>query len=203
MHPSVQMLGAANIDIGNNTCISEQTWLNVNHCDQGGIAIQIGDNCFIGRHNFFSSGKKIEIGHYSMTTIDCKFICSSHLIDNPFVPYINSGTTADDVIRIGVNCFFGVGSVVLGNVSIGHGSVIGAGSFVTRDVPPFSLVIGSPARILRRYSFSKLKWIAADLVQEEDLLELPDEDAYLEILRTKYPEVSIPLIAAGSDLGNL
>lgn len=203
LHPSVQMLGAANVAIGNSTCISEQTWLNVNHRNRGEIAIQIGDNCFIGRRNFFSSGKKIEIGHYVLTTIDCKFVCSSHITDNPLVPYITSGTTSNESIRVGANCFFGAGAMVLGNLSIGHGSVIGANSLVIGDVPPFSVVVGSPARILRRYSFSRQSWMDIDSVTDEDLKNNPDEIAYLDILRQIHPKISMPLIAAGSDMGDL
>src|SRR5258706_11462684 len=61
LHRSVQILGIGNVAIGGNTCVSADTWLNVNHRNEGEIAIQIGENCFIGRRNFFSSGKKIEI----------------------------------------------------------------------------------------------------------------------------------------------
>jgi acetyltransferase-like isoleucine patch superfamily enzyme len=203
LHPSVQMLGAANVAIGHYSCISEQTWLNVNHRNQGEIAIQIGDNCFIGRRNFFSSGKKIEIGHYVLTTIDCKFVCSSHITDNPLVPYIASGTTSDETIRVGANCFFGAGAMVLGNVSIGHGSVIGANSLVIGDVPPFSVVVGSPARILRRYSFLRQSWIDNDSVTDDDLKNNPSEADYLDILRRTHPQITMPWIAAGSDLGDL
>lgn len=203
IHPSVQMLGAANVAIGNYSCICEQTWLNVNHRNHGEIAIRIGDNCFIGRRNFFSSGKQIEIGHYVLTTIDCKFVCSSHITDDPLMPYIASGTTSNDVIRVGVNCFFGAGAMVLGNVSIGHGTVVGANSLVIRDVPPFSVVVGNPARILRRYSFSRQSWIDIDFVTEEDLENNPSEADYLDMLRRTHPKVSMPLIAAGSDQGDL
>lgn len=203
LHSSVQILGASNVTIGNNTFISEQTWINVNHRIKGAVAISIGDNCFIGRRNFFTSGKNIKIGHYVLTTIDCKFICSTHIADNPFTPYIASGTTSDGVISVGANCFFGAGSMILGNVVIGHGSVIGAGSLVTKDIPPFSLVIGNPAKILRRYSFSKHSWIEVDSVTEDDLSNLPSEEDYLKILKGEFPVINMPVIATGFDLGSL
>lgn len=201
--PSVQFIGAANIAIGDNSCISERTWLNVNQRLKEQLAIVIGDNCFIGRDNFFSSGKKIEIGHYTLTTVNCKFICSGHVIDNPRIPYISSGTTAIDSIRIGVNCFFGAGSMVIGNVNIGHGSVIGAGAQIIKDVPPFSIVIGIPGKIIKRYSFSKNAWISADLIGDADELDQPDEISYLKQLRNDFPSLSMPLIAASAHLGNL
>jgi acetyltransferase-like isoleucine patch superfamily enzyme len=201
--PGVQLIGATNISIGDNSCISEQTWMNVNHRSEREISIAIGQNCFIGRRNFFSSGKKIEVGHYVLTTIDCKFICSSHIVDNPLLPYLCTGTTKRDSIYVGVNCFFGAGSMVIGNVNIGHGSVIGAGAQVTKDVPPFSIVIGCPAKVVKRYSFSAQTWIDSSLVTSDEELNHPDEVAYLAQLRSVSPGVSMPLIAASAHLGNL
>ena len=51
--------------------------------------------------------------------------------------------------RIGKNCFIGGRSLILPGVEIGDNSVVGAGSVVTRSVPPRSLVVGNPARIIR------------------------------------------------------
>lgn len=51
--------------------------------------------------------------------------------------------------RIGKNCFIGGESLILPGISIGDGSVIGAGSVVTKDVPPRTMVAGNPAEIIR------------------------------------------------------
>ncbi|MGR3465597.1 acyltransferase [Limimaricola sp.] len=51
--------------------------------------------------------------------------------------------------RIGADCFIGGRSLILPGVEIGDGSIVGAGSVVTRSVPPRSIVAGNPARILR------------------------------------------------------
>lgn len=203
VHPTVQILGLSNVSIGDNTCIGEHSWLNVNHRNDKQTAIDIGSNCFVGRGNFFSSGNKISIGDYCLTTIGCKFICSTHFIDNPLLPYITTGTTSDESIRVGPNCFFGSGSTVLGNITIGHGSVIGANAVVLKDVPAFSIVVGNPAKIVRRYSFSKQLWCKSTSITEEDICENPDEQTYLEILRREHPTVAMPWIAAGANLGNL
>lgn len=203
IHPTVHFLGMANIVIGENSCISEGSWLNVNHRTQDGKAIIIGKNCFIGKRNFFSSGLKIVIGDYCLTALDCKFMGSSHIIDDPCLPYISTGTTHDSIIDIGVNCFFGAGANVLGNVQIGHGSVIGAGAHVLQNVPPFSIVIGNPGRVVKRFSFLKNQWIPVADVTKEDVASMPDADSYLSTLSENVPVVDMPWIAAGRSLGNL
>jgi len=53
-------------------------------------------------------------------------------------------------VRIGARCFIGGGSTILPGVTIGDGSIVGAGAVVFEDVPPRSIVGGNPARILRR-----------------------------------------------------
>ncbi|WP_432561343.1 acyltransferase [Kineococcus sp. SYSU DK003] len=51
--------------------------------------------------------------------------------------------------RIGRNCFIGAGSILLPGVTIGDGSIVAAGAVVTKDVPPASIVAGSPAKVIR------------------------------------------------------
>lgn len=199
---TVQILGQAFVRIGSNSCISERTWLNVNHRVAGEYAIVVGDNCFIGRDNFFSSGRRIVIGDYSLTTVGCRFICSTHIVDDPRRPVVTTGTTGSDVIAIGANCFFGAGAVVLGAVEIGHGSVVGAQSVVLSDIPAFSIAVGNPARVVKRYSFRRNAWIAVGALDPEDLADNPGPDEYLELLRGSMPVVPLPWIAAGSDMGS-
>jgi acetyltransferase-like isoleucine patch superfamily enzyme len=185
-----------------NSVVSQECWLNVNHRKSKDLAILIGDHCFIGRRNFFSSGKIIDIGSYVLTANDCQFLGSSHVVDNPMIPCIASGTTSCDIIRVGHNTFLGAGARVLGNVSIGHGCVVGAGSLVTKDIPPFSQAFGVPARVYRRYSFIHDKWLPIDDYSLEDENSCPGPDEFLAMLDL-YPPPDMPYIAAGSDMGNL
>lgn len=203
VHQSTHILGKAHIVIGSNSCLSEGCWLNINHRYEKKNTIQIGNNCFIGKQNFFSSGDAIVVGDYTLTTIGCKFIGSSHVIDNPLIPYLLSGTTCDDRIQIGVNCFFGAGCTVMGNVKIGHGSVIGAESLVLRDIPPFSVAIGNPAQVVKRYSFHKEAWLLASEISSYDESLMPNEVEYLAKLKSKYSKINLPWIAAGKSMGDL
>lgn len=200
IHHSVQILGRAFVEVGENSVLSQDCWLNVNHRRGTAAGIVIGEHSFIGRRNFFSSGRLIHFGHYVLTANDCHFLGSSHIVNDPLQPCISTGTTDSDTIAVGHNTFFGAGARVLGNVSIGHGCVIGAYSLVTCDIPPFSLVAGFPATVRRRYSFSRKSWVSVTDFMPDDELALPDSDAYLEQL-CKYPAPRMPYLAAGSDMG--
>ena len=191
---SAQLLGISNVQLGRNTVIGDRSWLNVNNRVQGTIAISIGDNCFIGRDNFLSSGASIQIREYCLTARNCQFISATHVYDTPERPYIATGTTTTDRIYVGANCFFAAGATVLGNVTIGHGCVIGAGSLVRRNVPPFSLVVGTPAKVVKRFDFGLKLWVPADRFTGEELI--PNEDDYINQLRANFATLSMPTIAA-------
>ena len=200
VHPSVQILGRAFVRIGLNSILSQDCWLNVNHRTGKKLAIIIGDHCFIGRRNFFSSGKRIEFGHYVLTANDCHFLGSSHNTENPLLPCITTGTTDTDTINVGHNTFIGAGARIIGDVSIGHGCIIGACSLVIYDIPPFSKVAGFPATARSRYSFIQKKWIPVSDFTADDELALPDAETYLKHL-LKYPPPRMPYLAAGNDMG--
>lgn len=61
--------------------------------------------------------------------------------------------TIDDDVWIGAN------SVILANVHIGHHSIVAAGSIVTRNIPPYTIVAGNPARSIKHYDAAKKDWI--------------------------------------------
>jgi len=178
---SVKLVGASRIKLGINTAIGAHSWLNVNNNKASGPTLVIGDNSFIGKNNYFSVGKKIVMGDYCLTTKDCAFIGAGHVYDDPMKPYGTTGVTEENNIIVGVNCFFGVGARVIGNVTIGHGCVIGAGAEVRSDILPFSLVVGNPAKVIKRYDFANNAWVKWPI--EADFIEGMNEEAYLAYLK--------------------
>jgi acetyltransferase-like isoleucine patch superfamily enzyme len=200
---SVQFIGSNNIQIGNNSAIGERSWFVVNDRSDQKKTIKIGDNCFIGRDNFFSCGKSIIISDYCLTTQGCRFISSTHIVSNPLKPYLLSGTTNHEKIYIGTNCFFGVDARVIGNVIIGHGSIIGSSAIIKSDIPPFSIVTGKAGVITKRFSFIKNAWIKVDEFSEEDEFSLPSEEQYKISLRRSWGNINMPLIAVSSVFGSI
>ncbi len=113
--------------------------------------ISIGKNCMISwGAKLDVSGGKIIIGDRCTITYGC--IILSH---DRSKKRINSKDKGKGTVRLGNDVFIGVNSVVLRNVTIGDYSIVGAGSVVTKDVPPNVVVAGNPARIIRKLTSTK------------------------------------------------
>jgi acetyltransferase-like isoleucine patch superfamily enzyme len=196
----VRMIGISRIRFGRNVVIGNGSVLNVNDRSPKCAALSIGANTFIGVQNFFTVGHSIRLGEYCLTTMNCAFIGSTHRYDNPMNAYLTAGTKMDDDIYVGANCFFGCGAQVLGNVHIGHGCVIGAAAVVRNDIPPFSLVVGNPARVIKRFDFSANMWVPWPC---DNIAEGPQEAEYVEHLRRQHGFVIQPISVAAKRFGNV
>lgn len=201
--PTVQVLGWRAVRVGRSSAISEGTWLNVNQRTPGHKHIVIGDNCYIGKRNFISSAWLVHVSDYCMTGVDCRLVSGDHASDSPMTPYLISATTNDKTVRLGVNVRLGVGVTVIGNVSIGHGSIVGAGALVNRDIPPFSIAIGVPCRIHKRFDFEEKEWVAASAFDGSREGAMPDEETYLRMLRAAHPRIRMPLQASSRRFGDM
>ena len=200
---TVQVLGWRRVRIGHHTVIGENTWINVNERAGAEAAVTIGDNCFIARRNFFSAGAHITIGDYCLTGPDCHFIGAGHDFSSPFTPVALREVKPDAVIEVGANCWFGSSVIVMENVRIGFGCILGAGALITRDCPPFSVLVGSPARVIKRFDMNRKEWVAAqDYPADGDRL-LPTETEYLGDLRTRHPAIKGAWAATGKAFGDL
>lgn len=126
--------------VGENSTVNPVFW-----CDYGSN-ITAGDNFYV---------------NYNCVILDCAPVTFG---DNVFLPQTaasipqatpdaptrNAGLEYARPITVGSDVWFGGNVVVLPGVTIGYGSVIGAGSVVTRDVPPGVLAAGNPCRVIRR-----------------------------------------------------
>ncbi len=97
--------------------------------------IELGNHCAISQFSILGGHGGLKIGEYVMIGPYTYIIPSNHVIESLEIPYVCQGNRDDGVI-IEDNVWIGGGCIILAGVKIGRNSVIGAGSVVTKDVPP-------------------------------------------------------------------
>lgn len=109
--------------------------------------VVIGDNVFIGEHSTIICCSRIDIGRLTMVGHNVSIVDCNHGTERGTPMRDQVGTTAE--ISIGEDCWIGAGAFVLPGVTIGNGTVVGAGSVITQSLPENVIVAGVPARVIR------------------------------------------------------
>lgn len=134
-----------NVTIGRYTTIRPSSYYGVGNI---GYGLTMGDNSSIGPFGFIGCSGKITIGKNVMIGPRVSLFAENH----------NFGDTSTDIKSQGVNnkgitieddCWIGSGVIILDGVTIGHGSVIGAGTLVLKDIPPKAIVVDKRNQLLR------------------------------------------------------
>lgn len=152
----------------------------------GAEQIFIGDHCSILHHARMETVRgwqeesfagKITIGNHTSIEQNCHIIAADELdigkncVISSFVYISDCGHECEDMekgvmenplfvkrTKIGAACFIGTGAKIMPGVTIGNRVVVGAGAVVTTDVPDDSMVVGMPARIIKKYDAEEKKW---------------------------------------------
>jgi|SRR5579872_514672 len=152
------------VAIGSQVIVERDVWLNIPFLPEKIDPILIlGDGCNIGRRCMISAQNRIEIGRNVLMAPTALLMDHNHAYENVNVPIVDQGNTTGGRIRIEEGCWIGYGASVVcsdGELIVGKNSVIGANTTVTRSVPPYSVVVGNPARVVRRFDPSKGQWIS-------------------------------------------
>lgn len=149
-------------------------------------------NFLIGRNSYFQYSEMLPnnvlIGRYCSINTSAIIGAESHQMDelttgiknmDEIPEELSPANELDHLTILGCDVWVGAKAVILGGLTIGHGACIGAGAIVTKDVAPYSIVVGCPARHLR-YRFAES--LRADLLKSrwweldrETVNQLPDD----------------------------
>lgn len=148
------------VEVGSNCIINSRIAF-----DSPNGVVKIGDRCYLGAsllvcHTGITLGNDVVVS-WNVTIVDH----DSHALDwehrkTDVIDWAQGFKRWDFVtirqVHIGDKVWIGFGASILKGVTVGEGAVIGANSVVTRDVPPFSIVAGNPARVVRTLSVEEL-----------------------------------------------
>ena len=147
----LEALQAGRLELGAHTLFEPGVWITA----PGDARIRIGAGCFLNIGVMVASTGFVEIGDHCMLANGCFVSDGDHRFDDPHRPVPWQGFTTKGPTRLGDNVWCGANVVVTSGVEIGERSVIGANSVVTKDIPPFSVAAGVPARVLRPIKYQE------------------------------------------------
>jgi acetyltransferase-like isoleucine patch superfamily enzyme len=113
-----------------------------------GVGLEIGDYSAVGAQSFIGCQGGVKIGANVIMGPGVRIFSENHNYEDISIPIRLQGETRKGVV-IEDDCWVGSGATILDGVTIGTGSLIAAGSVVSKSMPPFSVVAGVPAKVIK------------------------------------------------------
>lgn len=139
-----------------------------------------GEYSFVGPHSVIYPN--VSIGRYTMLANNVNILGGDHCYKNVELPIIFSGRDKLRPTIIGDDVWIGAHSVIMTGVSIGNGVIVAAGSVVTKDLAPYGIYGGVPAKLI------KMRFTEKEILLHEDMLSRPSSELpknTIRILRAK------------------
>jgi lipopolysaccharide O-acetyltransferase len=163
--PPAVVVNPHRIHIGDNVLIHDRVWLSVVESYRGQQfepTLRIGARTVLGRDTYISCVGSVEIEDDVLAGDRVLIADSYHDYRDPHMAIAYQPMAEPRPVRICTGVLLNVNVSVLNGVTIGARSYVGAGAVVTRDVPPNSVVVGNPARVVRRWDAEREEWVDGD-----------------------------------------
>jgi len=143
------MNSGAAISIGEHTMIHDRwAMVDLSPEQEGASTIEIGAWCRI-QHDFqVNAFTQVSIGDHCLIAPRVFITDADHIMPEDDSALSQSRGFRSAPVVIEESCWLGVNAVILKGVTIGHHSIVGANAVVTKDIPPYSIVAGSPAKVV-------------------------------------------------------
>lgn len=139
--------GEGGITIGDGTRIQQRVYLDTEKAETG--YINIGKQVYIGTGTTLFAHMGLEIGDHCLFAQNITLTPYSHIFDDPDSTIYGQGGNCKKV-TIGRDVYIGMRVAVMYSGDIGEGSVIGAGAVVVKPIPPYSVAVGCPAKVIKK-----------------------------------------------------
>lgn len=122
--------------------------------------IEIGDLVYIGHQTQLHSVGHMKIGRGSVLSDYVYLSDVAHGLSPVKGPIMQQPLESKGAVIIGENCFIGYGVAILPGVQLGNSCVVSARAVVTKSFPAYTMLAGSPARIIKKFDFSTEEWVS-------------------------------------------
>jgi len=141
-------LSTDGIHLGDNVAIGAYSQVRASSISQVGFGLRVGNHSSCDAYSFFGAAAPIVIGQNVIMGQHVSFHAQNHNFDRTDVPIRLQGVTGIG-ITIEDDCWIGSNVVFLDGSRLGQGCIVAAGAVVRGEIPPFSVVAGVPAKVLR------------------------------------------------------
>jgi acetyltransferase-like isoleucine patch superfamily enzyme len=159
--PPLQSFNIKEMHVGNNSRISEHCWIQCINNYQGrefAPELKIGDDVHIGRFAHIIACDKMKIGNGVVIAERVYISDNLHGFEDLDSPIMQQPLKQPGPVIIEDEVWIGNGACILPNVTIGKHSIIGSNAVVTKDIPPYCVAAGVPAKIIKQYNPQTEKW---------------------------------------------
>lgn len=160
----ISRLHAHRIELGNNVSLEKDTALRI--CtppeEDGEPVIRIEENCVLCWRSQIDAKNSIHLEANVLLAQDVLIVDQNHAYEDVSTPVRYQGLTEGGKIRIGEGTFIAHGAAIIatrGELVLGRNCVVAAHSVVTTSAPPYSVLYGNPARVIRQYDPAKQAWV--------------------------------------------
>ena len=141
--------GEGGIVLEDKVMIKERVLLDTESDEDG--SIHISDHVYIGTGTTLFGHKGLEIGSHALLAQNITLTPYSHIFEDPKDWIIRQGGHSKKV-TIGKDAYIGMGVCILYSGDIGDGAVVGSGAVVVKPIPPYTVAVGNPAKVIRKRS---------------------------------------------------
>jgi acetyltransferase-like isoleucine patch superfamily enzyme len=175
LHHTCDLRNPQIMQIGDDVIVHKDVWLHAWPSDgntQTNPTLQLGSRILVGRRSHISAKNLVSIGDDAIISASVLIQDHGHAYDDVTMPIRLQGIIPGGRIRIGKGSWIGQGAVIVctdGDLVLGENCVVAANAVVTRSAPPFCVLSGNPARVIKQFDPQRGAWILGSVSRTTEM----------------------------------